>query len=66
MKNKKSKKEKLEDNNDFLDREKTGKFINPVKEQDELNRITRPLSKRENKMINDFLRERKKIEKTRK
>jgi hypothetical protein len=56
MKNKKSKKERLEDNNDFLDREKTGKFINPVKEQDEISQMTRPLSDNENKMIEDFLR----------
>ena len=56
MKNKKSKKERLEDNNDFLDREKNGKFINPVKEQDEISQMTRPLSDNENKMIEDFLR----------
>ena len=48
-------------NMELLDRDQRGNFINPVKEEDRISGMTRPLNEKENAMIEAFIKKQKEL-----
>ena len=50
---------KCRDNLELLERSGKGIFVNPVKLQDDIDKMTRPMTDKENAMIEEFIKKQK-------
>ena len=55
-------KAKCRDNLELLERTPKGIYVNPAKMEDDIQRMTRPLTDKENAMIEAFIKRQKEIE----